>query len=487
MNKITMTAIAFALGLAPWSAQAEPTLNLNVCEKLVEDLFIPPTFSEMRSCNKPSKIAGKIAYCAALPHCCVPGVCLTDPLCYTLKKVQTVEGYWKHRGDIYCSTKGITPRDLLTKILMDQIANAADLLTGTTLDLAINVVAADSDSMYYRAKSVPSVWKEYVKALVAPIYDGGASGFNHSDLDGMRIISSSDWNGQMYLQGAANAITLGQLVVVKSSIYDLIMNQTISSSLYDNDRLNAVEVLIHELVHVKQYRTLGRTRFLKEYIFQNMLNLFKYCQDSFEKEAYSYGARVAQTWDGPYCKATKTQHNDKIKECGLSLDLLTCSQSAGVCALGQTGCKRSPAVVHRVALNCDGSKLSNSQVQDISLSSGYRNYTCANSHRAHCIDDGSFDIYYSEWCDYAGPTCKEISPKEYACDPGARPSGSCQVKTVHRTDLNCAGDITVSEHSIDVIKSGYRDYTCGNRFFEMCVADSSWDFYQAEWCDYACQ
>ena len=32
---------------------------------------------------------------------------------------------------------------------------------------------------------------------------------------------------------------------------------------------------------------------------------------------------------------------------------------------------------------------------------GYGNYACSNRFIEHCIDDGSFDAYYLEWCNYS--------------------------------------------------------------------------------------
>ncbi len=54
--------------------------------------------------------------------------------------------------------------------------------------------------------------------------------------------------------------------------------------------------------------------------------------------------------------------------------------------------------LHRTQVSCDGKTASPEQIID--LSTGYSNFTCGNRFRAQCIDDGSFDAYYSESCDY---------------------------------------------------------------------------------------
>ena len=157
----------------------------------------------------------------------------------------------------------------------------------------------------------------------------------------------------------------------------------------------------------------------------------------------------------------------------------------GVCGFGYSTCVRGAATLHRISLGCaDGTVQSAEQLVD--LSNGYTNYTCQNNYQRDCIDDGSFDAYNMDWCDYAAPSCVDRGGKLYSCDPGALPSGTnCTATQVHRKVLTCDGTVQSAESVID-LSSGYSNYTCDNQFMKSCVNDGSWDGYYMEWCEYQC-
>jgi len=60
-----------------------------------------------------------------------------------------------------------------------------------------------------------------------------------------------------------------------------------------------------------------------------------------------------------------------------------------------------PTVLHRKRYACDGTLQAPESTTD--LTTGYSNYTCGNRFSEQCVNDGSFDSYYSEWCEY---TCQ---------------------------------------------------------------------------------
>jgi hypothetical protein len=146
---------------------------------------------------------------------------------------------------------------------------------------------------------------------------------------------------------------------------------------------------------------------------------------------------------------------------------------------------RKAVTLHRVALNCNGTRLAGtgSNEQVVSLSNGYTNYTCKSRYQNQCIDDGTFDGYYTEWCDYQTPQCRKLSTGLYACDPGTKPSFAAKPVKLHRTTFSCNGTQTGAEQVVD-LTTGYSNYTCGNRFYEQCVEDGSWDGHYNEWCEY---
>jgi hypothetical protein len=146
---------------------------------------------------------------------------------------------------------------------------------------------------------------------------------------------------------------------------------------------------------------------------------------------------------------------------------------------------RKATKLHRVTLSCNGVAQSGEQVVD--LSGGYWNYTCKSRYQEQCIDDGSFDGHYMEWCDYSGATCRQVAPGKYFCDPGAKPTaGTCTPTKLFRTSRSCDGTPKGGEVVVDLAATGYRNYTCGNRFLEQCVNDGSWDGFSSEWCEYTC-
>lgn len=64
-------------------------------------------------------------------------------------------------------------------------------------------------------------------------------------------------------------------------------------------------------------------------------------------------------------------------------------------------------ILHRKHLNCKDStpyepamKGQKEQVFPVGPGTGYTNYRCKNRYQEQCVDDGSFDTYYDEWCEY---------------------------------------------------------------------------------------
>jgi len=177
------------------------------------------------------------------------------------------------------------------------------------------------------------------------------------------------------------------------------------------------------------------------------------------------------------------------------------------------------------------------QAIDLSKNS-YQNYTCASRYQEQCIDDGSFDGYYEEWCsagvvggtDYAetsGDSSSEnnssaqepvlpagediqsqirilisngaellqniITNPSYdnqriylfriprSCATGKPTDPSYPVRTEFKHDQWIVGNLQM----IDLAKSedgNYDNYTCHSRFQEQCIDDGSFDGYYDELC-----
>jgi hypothetical protein len=84
------------------------------------------------------------------------------------------------------------------------------------------------------------------------------------------------------------------------------------------------------------------------------------------------------------------------------------------------------------------------------------------------------------------PTCTSTGVGQFSCQPGARPAGTCKATTLHRYGYQCNGSNRSPDQVIDLVATGYGNFTCSNRFIEQCVNDGSFDSYYLEWCNYKC-
>jgi hypothetical protein len=147
---------------------------------------------------------------------------------------------------------------------------------------------------------------------------------------------------------------------------------------------------------------------------------------------------------------------------------------------------RPAATLHRTVVSCAGQAQS---TEGIYPAANVRSMTCASRFQEQCINDGTFDSFYMEWCDYSGATCRLVAPGHYFCDSGATPAasaGTCRPTKAFRTTLTCKGEPLIGEQAID-LTTGYSNYTCNNRFTNQCLTDGTFDSYQSEWCEYTCQ
>jgi hypothetical protein len=169
---------------------------------------------------------------------------------------------------------------------------------------------------------------------------------------------------------------------------------------------------------------------------------------------------------------------------------------------------------------------------------GYENYTCENRYQEQCIDDGSFDSYYEEWCspgtesdqsatENIDSNISSPTPKSSATEPklSAAESLSGQVASLisngaelltkittsniddtkglilFRIIRNCATGAGIIDDDYPVLttfgpgrweihtlqevfldSADYYNYECHSRFQEQCINDGSFDSYYDELC-----
>jgi hypothetical protein len=285
--------------------------GVNICRVLLEDLIVETLVPQVSfTCNT------DVGYCFFNPLCCVPIACLASPDCVIEHVVNEVVTTVYGAGTTYCDVSQVSARDLLDKIGKQQITNFAQLLAGGQLDHLLDLVRVDTDSLYVASNGLPSNVNDIIRYLIAPVYDGGFTGFAYADMSVVHIVPQRMPTASVYLQPDKAAITLGKVVIIKNELYDALVapaNAAVTGpDMITNDLdynfVSAVDTLIHELVHVKQYRVDGDTGFLTNYVIGTIAS-GGYGNDAYEREAYTYTASLADLWGGKWCVARESYHD----------------------------------------------------------------------------------------------------------------------------------------------------------------------------------
>ncbi len=203
------------------------------------------------------------------------------------------------------------------------------------------------------------------------------------------------------------------------------------------------------------------------------------------------GTQIVCSVDGNGCKTCKCIENPKPvcpEGCTQSGNTCTC-QKEPVCEPGCTlvksesgsSCTCTPhnevlgtrIILHRQHRNCADDSLylpamgnKTEQVFEVGAGTGYWNFMCADRKQEQCYDDGSFDTYYNEWCEFQPstsiPTTKIMLQRE---------TRSCNDKSLLKNELFEVGGDT-----------GYWNFKCASRNQEQCFDDGSFDTYYDEKC-----
>jgi hypothetical protein len=91
----------------------------------------------------------------------------------------------------------------------------------------------------------------------------------------------------------------------------------------------------------------------------------------------------------------------------LRIKLTSVNSNTATFALENIPTKNGKIILHRNHLNCkDDSAVKTApngglnQIFEVGYGTGYWNFECKNRKQEQCYDDGSFDTYYDEWCEY---------------------------------------------------------------------------------------
>jgi len=314
--------------------------GVDVCEELVEDLTIIVSQS---GCNYPSITDCLNPLDPAPPECCIPGLpsnfCFVDPGCLAYQFIQQIEQTIK-AGQIYCSADAFNAENFAEALVGGHIENLSNILANGTIPFSIDeLYHLYLDILTEAGRNIPGNVQTIIADLVSPIYNNGATGFAFTDMQNVKIVSSDLPTASKLLPGGRLAITLGPVIVVRADLYNALTdpanagittNQLLNQSVVDTcctegstvlcmsggaqctpspDFLDGVDKMIHELVHVKQYRNLGQEGFLATYALSTIDYWAQHKADNvnsaFELEAYSYEAQIASVTGGNYCLSEK--------------------------------------------------------------------------------------------------------------------------------------------------------------------------------------
>jgi hemolysin type calcium-binding protein len=299
--------------------------GVNLCKILLEDLIVQTIVPQVfESCNTG-------LYCLANPLCCVPVVCNTLPDCVLYETIETVVETVYHAGDVYCDLTEISARSLRDELIKGTITNLTEALTGGIIEPLLSIVRTDIDTLYQAGTPLPDNVKQMIEHFVEPVYDGGVSGFAYADMGLFHVVPQGMPTAGIYLQADKAAITLGRVVILENDLYDALVasaNASVDWSTFlagsvDSTFIDAVDTIVHELVHVKQYRNDGEHNFLVNYAFGTIVS-GGYGHDAYEKEAYTYGAKLCDRWNGNWCNERRAFHNSHITELGLGIPAVVC-------------------------------------------------------------------------------------------------------------------------------------------------------------------
>jgi hypothetical protein len=261
-------ATAFAAVSAP-----EPAAAVDICWELVEPLWVPPTPPSPEECG--------LAVLAGLPHCCAP-TGQYHPECIALGIFQ--DGYWT---DFTCGS--VDPSTALDQFLRGLLSVVDDSVPGLLSAAFLHI-----DTLRAGAPALPAWMQTLLVDLRNAPYMAGVPSYTAEHVANVRVIPRRTATADLYLRSdlgvVAAAVTLDKLVILRDDLYDALMRhpavtlQNVRCGATTPLFREALTVLAHELVHVRQFQILGRDAFVNSYFLDVLVN--GYGNDALESEAF---------------------------------------------------------------------------------------------------------------------------------------------------------------------------------------------------------
>ncbi|RJQ17222.1 hypothetical protein C4573_04185 [Candidatus Woesearchaeota archaeon] len=114
-------------------------------------------------------------------------------------------------------------------------------------------------------------------------------------------------------------------------------------------------------------------------------------------------------------KLQEDQTANVIDYNNMEIKALSVEDDEATLQISGTEKQKGKIILHRDVLKCDDDSYDKSapddgkQVFEVGEGTDYWNFNCQNRKQEQCYDDGSFDTYYKEWCEY--PTSTGFSTK----------------------------------------------------------------------------
>lgn len=263
---------------------------------------------------------------AALPvaQCCVRPACQFDKSCGAMKTVWSVV---TNAGDIHCF-KNITAEELFNRWRDQEIALPAEILAevasgGLYSQIALLAHAA-IQLLELDGSHLPGHVQDLLRAFIPVAKARGFATYTADDVARVKIINASrNANSKFWKSVSLGAITLENVVVLSDEDYKELMDASQVGDLYSllmGERspgfAGALQVMVHEMVHIHQYAVAGTETFAVNYGLHHLpkYNPRGYGFSPEEQEAYSFEASMAEALAGSYCGQVKKDVDGRIDQ-----------------------------------------------------------------------------------------------------------------------------------------------------------------------------
>jgi len=254
----------------------------NVCERVVERVVVPQT---QLMCDLPWWVR------FLSPHCNLPGACHVDPTCKSFEVTKKVGEVVLNAGDLYCDFREITPEKIIAGMRDQTYTDIAKLTSGGTTSMLFEVANRHIDVMSCSGKHLNEKLKSWISCVTSKSTTPQTESFYPIDVNRALMLSETHPTASLYLPQTDKAmITLDDLVIMRDNWFQILQNWNKDlGAMLTSDEQNALAKIIHELVHVRQYRNLGKEIFINNYLSEALIR--DYPNISMEQEAKRY-----QTW-----------------------------------------------------------------------------------------------------------------------------------------------------------------------------------------------